>query len=122
MPIIPVEADCILSHAKHFLGLGLLFIHGKQRCRLMNGLSGPAMVLFSLFVAGSTGTGIAQPLKSKVRDMAVFPVDVHTRPGRDVYLDRFWVGQRHIFSIAQRSIAATKEKSNCFLGILLHTL
>jgi hypothetical protein len=103
MPIIPVEANRILAHALHLLGPQLLFVERKQRRRLLDRLSGTAIGFFPFLIAGSAGAGVAQPLEGKVRDMAVFPINVHPCASRGVYLDEFWISEGHVFSIARES-------------------
>src|SRR5436305_832415 len=43
MPIIPVEADGVLTHALHLLGPQLLFVQREQRCCLLDRLSSMAV-------------------------------------------------------------------------------
>ena len=109
MPIIPVEADRVLTHALHLLGTQLFLVQRKNRGRLLDWLSGLPVRLLSLLIAGSTRAGIAQPLKAEVRDMPILPINVHSSPSRSVHLDELWVRQKHIFSIAQAGLVAAGD-------------
>src|SRR5581483_10595263 len=100
MSIIPVEADRVLAHTPHLLRAQFLLVQGKNRGRLLDRLSRPPVRLLALFITGGTRTGIAQPLKGKVRNVSILPINVHSSASRSVHLDELWVSQRHSFSIA----------------------
>ena len=95
MAVIPGDIQRIASHGLHFLGLGWLLVHWQQAGDLFGGLAGAAVVIVSLFRAGGAGTCVAQPLKAKVRVMAVVPLNVHSRTGGDVHFDRLGIDYGH---------------------------
>src|SRR5207302_4855062 len=99
MPIVPVEAYRVLAHALHLLGTQLFLVQRQNRGGLPDWLAWLPVRLLSLLVAGSTRAGIAQPLKTEVRDMPILPINVHSSPSRSVHLDEPWVRQKHTFII-----------------------
>ena len=96
MAVIPRDIECVPAHGLHFLGLGRLLIHGQQGSGLFCGLARAAMVIVALFRAGGAGTGVAQPLETKMRAMAVVPLNVHSCSGGDVHFDGLGIDYGHI--------------------------
>jgi hypothetical protein len=97
--VIPGDIQCVSAHRLHFLGLGRLLIHWQQRGALFSRFAKAAMVVGALFVACGAGACVAQPLKAKVRVMAVIPLDVHSRTRGDVDFDGFGIDHGHNSSI-----------------------
>ena len=96
MAIIPCDIQSIPAHRLHFFGLGRLLIHRQQSSSLLRGLAWIAMMIVALFRAGGARTGVAQPLKAKVRVMAIVPLNVHASAGGDVHFDRLGIDYGHI--------------------------
>jgi len=94
--VIPGDVQGVSAHRLYFLGLGRFFIHGQQAGGLLGGLTGIAMVIVALFRAGGAGTRVAQPLETKVRPMAVVPLDIHSRTRGDVDFDGLGINYGHI--------------------------
>lgn len=94
--VIPGDIQSIPAYRLHFFWLGRLFVHGQQAGSLFSGLAGIAVVVVALFRTCSAGAGVAQPLKAKVRMMAVVPLDIHAGTGGDVDFDRLGVDYGHM--------------------------
>jgi hypothetical protein len=94
--VIPGYIQCVSSHRLHFFGLGWLLVHWQQAGDLFGGLARTAVVIVTLFRAGGAGTGVAQPLKAKMRAMAVVPLNVHSCTGGDVHFDRLGIDYGHM--------------------------
>ena len=67
------------------------------------GSPGSRPVFHAFLVAQGAGAGVPQVLERVVTLVAVFPVDVHARPGGQVHIHGLWLGPEiggHKFSIA----------------------
>lgn len=102
MAVIPCDIERVPAHRLHFFGLGGFLIHGQQSSSLLCGLAGVAMMIVALFRAGGARAGVAQPLKAKVRAMAVVPLNIHARTGGDVHFDRLGIHYGHIDEYIQK--------------------
>lgn len=96
MPVIPGDIQRVPAHRLNLFWLGRLLIHGQQAGGLLGGFAGAAMMIVALFRAGGAGAGVAQPLKAKVRAMAVVPLDIHSGTGGDVDFDGLGIDHGHI--------------------------
>ena len=86
------------------LGLAGSLYMGSRAGGLLGGLTGIAMVIVALFRAGGARACVAQPLKAKVRLMAVVPLNVHSGTGGDVYFDRLGIDYGHIDKYIQAGV------------------
>ena len=89
--VVPMKLDRIFAHALGRQGLDRGLEHGKCPGRQGWRISGFAPALGALIIAQGAGAGVAQECERVVRTMAVFPIDVHARAGREIYFDRFGI-------------------------------
>jgi hypothetical protein len=111
MTVIPRDVQRIPSHRFHFLGLGRFLIHGQQRCGLLGRLSQIAMMIVALLRAGGAGASVAEPLKAKVRAMAIVPLNVHPCTSGDVYFDGLGIDYGHIDKYIQLELRQQAVRS-----------
>ncbi len=94
MIIIPGKADGVFADRFGGNRLGGGFEHGQHSGSKLGGLPGPATGFIALFVAHGAGAGVAKIDKIEVGQMAILPLNVHPRAGREIHFDRLGVGGR----------------------------
>jgi hypothetical protein len=109
--VIEMKLDRVLTHAFRRGRLDRRLEHRQRPRRKFRRLSRLLMRLGPRFIAKRTGTCIPQEWKGIMRAVAVFPLDIETRPRAQIHLHRLRVCRScHEFSIAQR-------KQRCFPNI-----
>ena len=85
--VVPFEVNSVLSNRIRRFRPQLGFIHRQQRRSLLDRNARLASIGGTLLRTGGTRTRIPQPLKGIAARVTVFPFDINTRAGGDVYLD-----------------------------------
>src|ERR1700730_11496427 len=104
MAIVPVKFDGISAHALRRQRLGRLLKNGQRAGREVGRVAWATARLVPLIVTKSTGTGIAQERKRVMRPVAVLPLDIHSRPGCQIYSYRVGIGRRHLISVSHKKL------------------
>jgi hypothetical protein len=92
--IIPLEPDGVLPHPFGGNRFGSRLKHGQSTRRRFWRFTRLPPSFVTLFVAHGAGAGVAEIYEAIVRNMAVSPLDVHTRTGRKVDLNRLGIRSR----------------------------
>src|ERR1700732_2702281 len=97
-----MKLDGVLAHAFRRGRLDGRLEHGQRARRRFRRVSGLPATPCTLIITESAGTGIAQKYERVVRTMAVLPLNLYARSGRQADLDRLRIRRwLHDFSIAQ---------------------
>lgn len=86
MIVVPCEPDGVLADRFSGKWFSRGLEHGQHAESQFGRLTGLAAGLFALFVTHGAGAGIAQINESVVRNVAIFPFNVHSSADGEVYL------------------------------------